>query len=73
MRVSQLSVEVKVELFGKRKFLVSHLDVLVLTLFNDGTSVHGLNDSVNRVFEVLDHNRLAHFDGHLNSLNHLAV
>jgi hypothetical protein len=52
--VGKLGVEVKVELVGEGEFLVSHLDVLVLSLLDNSAGVHGLNNGVNAVLKVLN-------------------
>lgn len=73
MRVGQLGLHVKVELIGQVKLLITQLDVLVLTLLGNSTTVNGGNDGVNGVLQVLNHDGLALLDSHLDGLDHLGV
>jgi len=73
MRVGQLSVEVKVEVLVQRKFLVSHLDVSVTSLLDNGTCIYGLQDGIDRVIQVLNEDRVSLFNRGLNGLDDLRV
>lgn len=51
--VRQFRVHDKLELLVERKISVSHLDVLALSLLDDGSSVNGLEHGIDRVLQVL--------------------
>ena len=62
MRVGQLGVQVQVEVVVEGKLLVSHLDVSITSLFDNGTSIDGLEHGIDGVKQVLDQHGLALFD-----------
>jgi len=61
------------EVWMQTQFLVSHLDVLVLTSLDNGTRVHWSNDSIDTVLQVLKHDWVSNFKGKFNGLDHLWV
>lgn len=73
MGVAQLGVQVESEVLVKGKLLVTHTDVAVSTLLDDSTSVDGLDDGINGVVKVLNHDGVSLLDSELNSLNELGV
>ena len=73
MRALQLSVQVQGELWVKGKFFVTHLDVLALTALDDGSGIDGLDNSVNGVLKVLNHDWFTRFNTCLKNLDHLRV
>ena len=73
MRVRQLGVQEQVEFRVQGKFLVSHFDVLGLTLLDDGSGVNGLDNCVNRVLHVFNKHWVSVFDRLLNGLWHFWV
>lgn len=73
VRALQLGVQVQGEVRVKPKLLVSHLNVLVLTTLDNGTSVDGLNDGVDVVLKVLNHDGVSSFDAGFKSLDDLGV
>lgn len=54
MRVTELGVQVQSEVVVERKLFVSQLDVLILTLSDNSTSVDGLNNGINAVLKVFN-------------------
>lgn len=73
MWVGELSVHDELELVMQGKISVSHLDVLVLTLLDNSSSINGLQDSINAVLQVLKENGLSRLNSELNSLDHSLV
>jgi len=47
------------------ELLVTHLDVSVLTTLDDGTSIDGLDDSIDAVLKILNQDRVTCLDGRL--------
>ena len=73
MGTLELGMHVESKLWAKGQLLVSHLDVPILALLNDGTGIHGLDHGVNRVLQVLKKDRISDFDGILQNFDHLGV
>ena len=49
MGTLELGMHVEFKLWAKGQLLVSHLDVLILTLLNDGSCIYRLDHSIYRV------------------------
>ena len=73
MWVTKLGVEIELEVLVEVELSVTHLDVSALTLLDNGTSINWLNDSIDRVLQVLDEHWLSCFDSKLESLHHLWI
>ena len=73
MRTLKLGMHVEVELRAEGQLLVSHLNVPVLTLLDDGSGVDRLDNSVDAVLEVLKKDRVSCLDSRLQYLDHLRV
>lgn len=73
MGVGELGVQVQIEVRVQGELLITHLQVSVSTLLDDRASVHRLQDSIDRVEQVLKKDRLTSLNGHLNSLDELGV
>jgi hypothetical protein len=73
MRTLEFGVHVEVELRAEGKLLISHLNVPVLTLLDNGSSIDGLDHSVDAVLEVLKKDRVTCLDSCLQDLDHLRV
>ena len=66
-------MQVEVEVVMQGQLLVAHLDVLALTALDNGTGVHRLDDGINVVLEVLNHDGVSGLDGRFKNLNHPGV
>lgn len=73
MRVGKFGVQEQVELWIKSQFLISHLDVLGLTLLDNSSGVDWLDNCINGVLHVLNQHWLSTLDGELDDLWHLWV
>jgi len=73
MRVRQLGLQEELEGRRETQLLVTHLDVLRLTLLGDLLGVDRLDDGINRVEHGLDEDRVTSLDSELNGLDHLRV
>jgi len=73
MRVGQFCVHEEVEVWGQSKLLVTHLDVLGLTLLDNSPRVHRLNYSINTVLKVFNENWVTLFNSKFNCFDHLRI
>ena len=73
VRIRKLGVQEQLEFGVQRQLFITHLDVGVLSLFNNCAGINWLDDCVDGVFQVFNKHRFACLNGLLKSWDELFV
>jgi len=73
VRVTQFSVQEKVEILVQAQLFISHFDVLVTSFLDHSSSIDWLKHSVDRVIQVFNQNWVSLFDSSFNCPDKLGV